>query len=154
MKHLLAIIILALCAGCTTLDLTTVDEYGEGAFQAEHLVDVIQSTHGAAEDPCFSEGDPVTRAITGAHPSQGAVLAWGVGYGALHYGITALLLDNGHDKLAAIWEAASIIDTASVIDHNYSVGIRIGAPNKDDAACLAYYHGNIPTIPSNFHLSH
>ncbi len=155
---------MALLTGCATVmdnldlsppkgqsvDLTTVDEYGELAFQAEHLVDTMQTVHGAAMDPCFSEGDPTTKALIGAHPSQAATIVWGIGYGAVHYGITAWLLDNGHDRIAAVWEAASVIDTAAVIDHNYSIGIRIGAPNHDDAACLNYYHGNVPSNPSNF----
>lgn len=140
-------------SGCTTLrdnlDLTTPDQYAEGAFQVEHLVDVMQSMHGAAEDACFSEGDPATRAIVGAHPAQSSVFIWGIGYAAIHYGITAWLLDHDHDRIAAVWEAASIIDTAAVVDHNYSVGIRIGAPNRDDAACITYYHGHIPSSPTN-----
>lgn len=141
-------------SGCAALrdnlDLTSADEYGEGAFQVEHLVDVIQTMHGPAEDACFSEGDPTTRAIIGAHPGQSSVFIWGVGYAAIHYGITAWLLDHDHDRIAAVWEATSIIDTAAVVDHNYSVGIRIGAPNRDDAACVTYYHGHIPSSPSNF----
>jgi len=148
---LLVAVLIGGLAGCASVpDLTTADEYGEVAFQAEHLVDVIQTLHGASQNPCFSEGDPTTKAIIGAHPSQAATIAWGVGYGALHYGITAWLLDHDHDRIAAVWQAASIIDTASVINHNYQIGVRIGAPNRDDAACLKYYGGAPPSAPSVF----
>lgn len=145
----LALVSLSGCAAVRdNLDLTTADQYGEAAFQVEHLVDVVQTMHGAASDKCFSEGDPLTRRIIGAHPSQAATLVWGAGFGALHFGITDWLLSNGHDRIAAVWEAASIIDTAAVINHNYSVGVRIGAPNHDDAACLKYYGGE-PTGPTS-----
>jgi hypothetical protein len=149
-------------SGCATLednldlkpynghrDFTVLDEYGEGAFQLEHLADVVQTMHGAGTDPCFSEGDPTTKALIGSHPSQASIFAWGVGYGAVHYGITAWLLDHDHDRIAAVWEAASIIDTAAVVDHNYSIGVRIGAPNRDDAACLKYYGGKVPSVGGN-----
>lgn len=134
--------------GCA--DLTTADRYGEAVFQTEHLVDVLQTLHGAGTDPCFSEGDPTTKALIGAHPGQAAVIVWGIGYGALHYGITEWLLDHDHDRIAAVWQAASIIDTASVIHHNYSIGIRFGAPNRDSAACLRHFGGTLPGTGSPF----
>lgn len=160
---IVTMLLIIMLSGCATIednldlkapdgntDLTTVDAYGEGVFQIEHVVDTLQSLHGAASDRCYVEGDTFTKAITGAHPSQGATIVWSVGFGLLHFGITDWLLSNGHDRIAAVWEAASIVDTAAVIDHNYSIGIRLGAPNHDDAACIKYYNGAPPAPTSPF----
>jgi hypothetical protein len=105
--------------------------YMESAFQAAHLVDIAQSFHGAASDPCYTEADPVTKRLTGMRPSQAGVVAWGVGYGALHYGVAKLLLDNDHPNAALVWEAVTLGDTLREVKRNVSIGIRIGAPNTD-----------------------
>jgi hypothetical protein len=127
----IALIVVTL-AGCASLP--QFNHGAEATFQAAHLLDIIQSEKGAASDPCF----------TGVHPDHMGVAAWGVGYGLLHYGVTRWLTSTGHPRLTAAWEALTIADTGYAVAHNYQVGIRIGAPNHDDAACLAYYHGHVP----------
>jgi hypothetical protein len=139
----LAVLALLTLGGCASLQ--QFNYGGEAAFQVLHVVDVAQTMRGAASDPCFNEGDPVTRALIGAHPSHVATIAWGLGYGITHYAVYDWLTSHGHPNWAAAWEVASVIDTASVVNHNYQIGIRIGAPNHDDQACIDYYHGNIPT---------
>jgi hypothetical protein len=127
-----ALIVLTL-AGCAS-----VPEFNAGAeigFQALHAIDVAQTYHGAAEDRCYAEGDAVTRALIGSKPRKGAVLAWGAGYGAAHYGITRLLEAAGWERAAAMWELVSIADTAAVVGRNYSIGVRIGRPNSDYPGC-------------------
>lgn len=122
-------IVLAFClSGCATIPET--NNALEIGWQAEHVVDTLQTVHGAASDRCYYEADPVTRALIGEKPSRGAVYAWGVGYGAFHYGVTRLLEKFAPEWVATVWEAASIADTTVVIGHNYSVGIRLGAKNR------------------------
>jgi len=139
-EAVIRIFALAVCAaltGCASLR-----EFNNGAeiaWQVEHVVDVLQTEHGPAMDPCFYEGDTITKNIVGEHPSKLGVAAWGVGFGAFHYGVTAALQHFGWEGAATAWEAATIVDTAVVIGHNYRVGVRVGAPNHDDAACVAYY---------------
>jgi hypothetical protein len=124
----------AMClSGCASLH--TFNNGAEVAWQAAHLVDVLQTEHGPAMDPCYGEADVVTRAIVGVHPNQGAVAAWGIGFGGLHYIVTDALQEFGWERVATMWEAATIIDTADVIGHNYSIGIRVGAANKPPASC-------------------
>jgi hypothetical protein len=124
----------AVClSGCATLH--DFNSGAELAWQAAHLVDVLQTEHGAASDVCYYEGDPVTSAIIGKKPNRGAVAAWGIGFGGLHYIVTDALQEFGWERVATMWEAATIIDTADVIGHNYSIGIRIGAANKPPASC-------------------
>lgn len=128
-------LLLALLAGCSSIPLRTVDNTAEVAFQAAHLVDTIQTYHGPASDSCYGEGDPITRRLIGRKPSHAGVIAWGVGYAAVHYGITELLLDHGHDYLAAAWEALTISGTAGDVAQNIHIGIRVGSPNVDPPEC-------------------
>lgn len=107
----------------------------EGIWQAENLIDTIQSIHGAVEDQCYVEGDPIERPIVGAHPSAAGVVGVGLGFALAHYGISRWLLDHDHPKIAWAFQLVSIANTSYSIGHNYSVGIRIGQPNTDYAAC-------------------
>ena len=150
MKTRLLISVMAMAcialSGCESLQ--SFNEGSEATFQAVHLVDTLQTIHGSASDPCYGEGDPVTRRLIGERPSSSEVAAWGVGYAMVHYGVTRLLTENGFDKTAAVWEVATIADTVTAIGHNYSIGIRLGAPNKDPVGCdlpkppeLLTFHG-------------
>lgn len=107
----------------------------EAVFQSLHLVDVMQSIHGAAEDHCYNEGDPTTRIFTGEHPSATRVVAWGVGYSLLHFGVSSWLQDHAPHWTYVAWQAITIGDTGYSVAHNYSIGIRIGKPNTDYPAC-------------------
>src|SRR5665213_718939 len=126
---------LSVLAGCSTVPMRTVDNVAEGVFQAEHLVDTLQTYHGPASDACYAEGDQITRRIIGGKPSHAGVIAWGAGYAAVHFGVTELLLDHGHDYIAAAWEALTISGTAGDVAQNIHIGVRIGAPNVDPVGC-------------------
>lgn len=117
---------LAALTGCATVG--QFDRGAELAFQGAHLVDTAQ-TYRAASDPCYEEVDTFTRRLIGRTPSHAQVIGWGVGYGALHYGITRLLTDHGHDYLAAAWELLTIETTGRSIGDSIHVGVRIGAAN-------------------------
>lgn len=120
---------LPLAAGCTALG-----THEEQTWQALHAVDVVQTRH-IVDDPCFAEGNPVTRALIGREPSARSVIVWGVGAAALHAGVTELLLDHDHPTAARWWQYVTIGDAAATVGHNFYVGVRIGGPNKTPAGC-------------------
>lgn len=136
MKYMDRSLILAALAGlsgCTALETRE-----SQAWLALHAVDTIQTFRIANSPQCYEEGDSITRALIGAHPSDGEVIAWSVGMAGLHLGVTELLLRNDHPKVAKAWQYFRIGVTASAIAENHSIGIRIGSPNKPPAgACLA-----------------
>ena len=122
MKLLLLILALALC-GCTTMQL-------EPVWQATHVIDIAQTFHGVGMDSkCYYEADPITSRITGTHPSESGILAWGIGYAGLHYVVSRLLSDRAPQWVGQLWSWVSLADNGYAITHNYSIGIRIGAPN-------------------------
>ena len=133
MSRLFALAACAVLGGCASLH--DFNNGSEIVWQTEHVADVLQTEHAAASDVCYYESDPVTSAIIGKKPSRGAVAAWGIGFGALHYIVTDGLQELGWERIATMWEAATIIDTATVLEHNYSIGIRIGAANKPPMTC-------------------
>ena len=107
----------------------------EGVWQSAHLVDVMQTFHGAASDPCYKEGDPVTRFIVGSEPTHAAVAGWGIGFSLIHFGVTTWLTDHDFYDAAGVWEFISIGETGWDLGHNYSIGIRLGRPNTDYWYC-------------------
>ena len=110
----------------------------EGAWQASHAIDIAQTIHGAGMDShCYYESDPITRHITGTHPSQSGILAWGIGYAGFHYAVSRFLDAHAPPWIAQTWSWLSLADTAYANVHNYSVGIRIGAPNTFQPPCGA-----------------
>lgn len=144
MKRLLLLTLIPALAACA--DVPDINRSVEAAFQVAHAVDTAQTYHGAASDPCYAEGDPVTRRIIGREPSKAGVIAWGVGYGALHYGVYRLLANHGHDYLASAWEAMTIESTGRSVANNISVGVRLGAPNVH-ADCRSAAHGDVLLHP-------
>jgi hypothetical protein len=112
-------------SGCTALE-----QRETQAWLALHAVDTAQTYRIAQDARCFNEADGITRELIGAHPSTGQVLAWSVGSAAVHVGVTELLLRNDHPKLAKAWQYVRIGVTASAIENNHSIGIRIGSPNE------------------------
>ena len=122
MRVATAILALALCS-CSTMQI-------EPAWQATHALDIAQTYHGVGMDSrCYYEADPVTSRITGTHPSQGGILAWGIGYAGLHYVVSRWLDGHAPRWVALTWSWVSLADNVYANVHNYQVGIRIGAPN-------------------------
>lgn len=121
---ILVLSLLCLLSGCTALQLPE-----ERAWQTLHLVDALQ-THDAASDGCHRESHPVTQTLIGEQPSPGRVIAWAGASAVFHAMVTELLLGNEHPRLARWWNYLTIADSAYAIGHNYSIGIRIGAPNR------------------------
>jgi hypothetical protein len=132
-RHLtrsLAVAALLTLSACADLPTTL-----EGGWQAAHLVDVAQTFHGAASDRCYKEGDPVSRALIGEHPSHTGVVLWGVGYAVAHYVVTSWLEEHAPRWALYAWQGVTLVDAVRTDVHNYSVGVRIGRPNTDYAAC-------------------
>lgn len=144
MKSQMALVA-ACCAALTACsDLPTLkstNSAGEVVWQTLHAVDVTQTLRGPADDPCYFEGDPMTRRLIGHKPSQGAVIGWGVGLAALHYGVHRLLADYTPAWLDAAFEVATTVQVASIVHHNFSVGVRLGAHNDDPPQCIP--HGDV-----------
>lgn len=112
-------------SGCTALETRETQ-----AWLALHAVDTAQTLRIAGDPRCYLESDSLTRGLIGAHPSTGEVLAWSVGSAAVHVGVTELLLRNDHPKLAKAWQYVRIGVTADAVANNYTIGIRLGEPNK------------------------
>lgn len=90
---------------------TALETREEQTWQTLHAVDVLQ-TYAIVGDPCFEEGNPVTRAAIGGDPSHADVIAWGVASSALHAGVTQYLLTHDHQTATA----ASVSGRASPCD--------------------------------------
>lgn len=128
-KKLPIAISLLMLSGCTSLP--QVNQGAQYVFQVANIVDTIQTVHGAASDSCYAEADPITRRLIGEHPSATAVVAKGVGYALVQYGVGRWLSTNGHEYLNTAWQALTIESVGSAVANNIRVGIRIGAPNTD-----------------------
>lgn len=97
---------------------------GELAYQTLHAVDVLQTINGPATDDCYKEANPITRRIVGEKPSKGQVVAWGVGQGLLHYGISSYLEDNSPGWIYGAWQILSTGTVAITIHDNYELGVK------------------------------
>lgn len=132
MKTLAILAAALLLTACT--DLPPIS-HAEGTYQALHLIDVVQTEHAAASDPCFYEADPVTSRLIGQKPSHAAVAAWGLGDAIVHYAVSSWLSSLGWTRTEAAWQLLTISDAGYSVGHNFAVGVRIGAPNVQNANC-------------------
>jgi hypothetical protein len=117
-----------LMSGCTALR-----DPGEQAWLALHAVDTAQTFRIAGDPACYRESGQAW--LIGDHPSEGAVAAWSVGAAGLHLAVTDYLLRTERPKWARAWQAVTIGMTGAAIVENYSIGIRVGGPNKPAHAC-------------------
>lgn len=125
-KWLLAILILGwvgLLVGCTALKRPE-----ELVWQGLHVYDTLQTIE-IGKSYCYYESDPVTSRILGQSPEKKEVLAWGVGSALVHAGVSELLLRHDMAKTYRIWQSLTILSTAGTVYNNYSLGVRVGAPN-------------------------
>lgn len=114
-------------AGCSTLKRPE-----EIAWQSLHVIDMAQTADGM-HDSCVREGNPLTRQIIGAKPSTGEIVAYGITASILHATVSDLLRERSPTGYK-IWQAVSIMDTGYAVGKNYSIGIRLGGPNKTGCA--------------------
>jgi hypothetical protein len=102
----------------------------ELAWQSLHAVDIAQ-TMKAAHDPCYVEQAWLTQKLIGEQPSDGEVLAWGIGSAALHYVVSKTLEQtNAPAWIQKVWSYGSISYAGFTVADNYSNGIRLTKDNK------------------------
>ena len=124
MHRLIIIPVLLLSFGCASFPEKPLWQ-AEAAWQAGHVVDVLQTINGPARDDCFTEGDPLTKSLIGENPSTEEAIAWGVAAGGIHWGVTKLLDHyNAKPWVKIAWQSVTITFKASTIVHNHNEGIR------------------------------
>lgn len=118
------VILVFATSGCTAMQ-----SKSEIAWQAMHAADVAM-TNNIVDDPCYSEGHPITRAMIGEEPTHKSVAIWGVGEALAHAAVSDFLLTHDHDRLFKIWQVISIGDAATSMGQGLSIGVRFGGRNK------------------------
>lgn len=120
-----AAILLSITTGCASIPPEEI------AWQTAHLVDGLQTYHGPASDPCFVEGDPLTRSVIGESPSKSDVAGYFATTAALHY--LASRWFEQTDLVSAKWKhAVRGLDFALkvyVVTDNHQEGIRVAGDN-------------------------
>jgi hypothetical protein len=118
---------LVVLTGCQS---TTEFQKREIAWQAMHAVDIAQ-TMKAARDPCYVEDAWLTKKIIGEQPSDGEVLAWGVGSAVIHYVVSKTLESaNAPQWVQKVWSYGTISYTGFTVADNYNNGVRLFSDNK------------------------
>ena len=123
-----------LVSGCATFrELPPETRAAEAAWQAMHGIDTAQTLSIARDPDCYAENmiDP----LIGRHPPQGMVLAWGVGAAALHLAVTNILNTYTRQTVVHIWQGITIVSTAAIISHNFSIGIRFTHTEPKPGQC-------------------
>jgi len=121
--------VMVLASGCTSTP------HAELAWQALHAVDVAQ-TLNIVNDSCYVESNPITTSLIGEQPSTGEVIAWGVGAGFLHYGVSRYLEHTDAPRwMQNTWQAITLTTTVGAVYSNHREGIRIGGSNEPFEGC-------------------
>jgi hypothetical protein len=108
-------------SGCAALR-----EPNEVAWQAMHVVDTLQTLQ-ISRDSRYREAESAW--LMGERPDETTVLAWSVGTALAHAGVTQLLLEYDYPKLAKVWQFVTLNALCHTVEHNASIGIRIGQSN-------------------------
>lgn len=128
MRGLAALAFLAI-TGCQSMDSS------ELAWQSLHAVDVAQ-TLNAADDPCYIESYSITQAMIGKQPSDGEVLAWGIGTAVAHWWVSRTLERREAPQwLQKVWSLGTISHTGYTIANNYDNGVRAFGDNRPVLGC-------------------
>jgi hypothetical protein len=119
----LVLIPMVALSGCASLSRETVVE--ESAWQAENVVDLMQTTQISRERTRYEEVGTMSP-FTGPHPSEGQVVFYSALFGGLHFAATELIaehLDTASPWFVRSWEAASLCWKTQVIVHNHEIGL-------------------------------
>ena len=111
-------------AACTSPELVK----PEATWQVVHAVDVMQTLKGPGSDPCYIEGNAITRQFIGTRPQPPAIMAWGVGLSVLHWAVGSWLEEHA-PRVWAVWELVTITEAGVAVYNNQKAGVRLGAPN-------------------------
>jgi len=106
----------ALLAGCASLSTETKIE--EGVWQTLNVVDAVETYRGPVQQPsCFHEQG--TYGILPTHPTAAQLSGWTVGFGAVHFGVTALLEEHhANPWVTRLWEMVTITNTGIIVSNN------------------------------------
>ena len=129
----LAALSLSACAELTT------SQRAEGAWQALNAIDMAQTDHAARAGSCFSEQDPLSRALVGEHPSQAEAAALGLFYATGHNLVSRWLdrkveadASTGWHQVRAAWHILGIGYKTALVARNHEIGLRIGGSRMCD----------------------
>lgn len=107
----------------------------EKTWQVLHAIDVAQ-TLNAASDPCYKENAWLTKRLIGEQPSDGEVIAWGVGTSLIHAWVSNALEDRGAPIwVQKVWELGTLGHTSYAVGSNHRNGVRPFGDNKDVPGC-------------------
>ena len=92
----------------------------EYAWQALHLVDVIQTYKIASQPDRYYENNP----ILGRHPSKTDVIVWGVATSVLHAGLIMYMQEQDVDpRFIKFVQYVSITHKGIVVYKNFKIGL-------------------------------
>jgi hypothetical protein len=107
----------------------------EKTWQVLHAMDVAQ-TLNAASDPCYREKAWLTKRLIGEQPSDGQVIAWGVGTAVMHAWVSNGLEERGAPRwVQKLWELGTLGHTSYAIGSNHEAGVRPFGSNRDVENC-------------------
>lgn len=113
---------------CLTLSGCASTPREEIVYQSLHLIDSLQTVQ-IARSNCHWEDAPGTKQIIGEHPSTAGAIAWGVGAGLAHWGVSHWLEDHGPRWAYWLWEGVTIGRTSYYIKQNNDQGIGLTDSN-------------------------
>lgn len=92
----------------------------EYAWQALHLVDVVQTYKIASQPDRYYENNP----ILGRHPSKTDVIVWGVATSVLHAGLIMYMQEQDVDpRFIKFVQYVSITHKGIVVYKNFNIGL-------------------------------
>lgn len=129
---LLIVLTALLLSGCATYNPYKNMSPAEKIWQLGHLADVSQTVSIAKDPLCYSENNPVTKAIIGKKPSVESVILWGMGSSYLH-AQAGNWLDNTDmfsEKSKKLIRVLDIGVKINSVHNNYTIGLTFGTGNN------------------------
>lgn len=121
-----------LLTGCASYNPYKNMSGSEKLWQLAHLADVSQTVSIAKDPLCYSENNPVTRALIGKKPSVEGALLWGMGLSYAHaHG--SKWLDNTDLFSENFKETVKVLDIGfkvMTVHSNYTIGLTFGTGNN------------------------
>lgn len=133
MKLIVAVSALALCA-CSL----TPSERAQATWHTLNLIDMGQTDHLARAPDCYSEGNPITKALIGEHPQRAEAAAVGIAYAAGYHFVSRWLDEKVEERprmryLRTAWHVLSIGTKAAIVARNHDHGLRVGSASCETA---------------------
>jgi len=113
----LIIFIGLVCVGCATDPWTKEQKVLYGTSLGLKAIDYGQTLDIASKPEKYYEINP----IVGEHPSRGRVTSYFIGSTLMHTFISHVL----PSKYRTAWLVSSVVVSAYLVNHNYSIGLRV-----------------------------